>query len=349
MDSRKRHRVSRGKETTGTKQEEAPPEVPIGAVVKQEEAPPAMPAGAVVKQEEAPPAMPAGAVVQQEEESARQKHKLAQLKQMRCVGCNTTHPCQKWFDARDVDVYDEQGGPDRLGWYYAPGGASLHRGVCAKQLAAATLLATRTIGGDGGGGASGSGSGGGNGTGTRDASPNHRKKVWAAQEDQLILRSVQQIGCKWQQIASMLPDRSDDAVRSRYNRLKEAEALSLASGEAAEGEESVPASTGGGGSHAGTYRCSKCGQPKKNHVCTVINSGEARPPAAAKAQDKRFLFWTKAEDAVITQSVQELSHRWFQIEERLPGRTAHAIRNRWQRLLKLQQEEQRQEPGGSRS
>ena len=84
MDSRKRQRVSRGKETTGTKLEEAPPELPIGAVVKQEETPPTMPAGAVVKQEEAPPAMPAGAVVQQEEESARQKHKLAQLKQMRC-------------------------------------------------------------------------------------------------------------------------------------------------------------------------------------------------------------------------------------------------------------------------
>jgi len=67
MDSRKRQRVSRGKETTGTKLEEAPPELPIGAVVKQEEAPPEFPAGAVVKQEETPPAMPAGAVVKQEE------------------------------------------------------------------------------------------------------------------------------------------------------------------------------------------------------------------------------------------------------------------------------------------
>ena len=43
---------------------------------------------------------------------------------------NTPHPCQKCFEARDVGVYDEQGGPDRLGWYCAPGGASLHRGVC---------------------------------------------------------------------------------------------------------------------------------------------------------------------------------------------------------------------------
>ena len=68
-----------------------------------------------------PPALPA----ENQEHGA-----LAQLKKMRCVGCNTPHPCQEWFEARDVDVYDEKGGPDRLGWYCAPGRGSLHRGVC---------------------------------------------------------------------------------------------------------------------------------------------------------------------------------------------------------------------------
>ena len=94
-------------------------------------------------------------------------------------------------------------------------------------------------------------------------------------------------------------------------------------------------------------RASKCGQFKRTTcLCTAINSGEARP----KAEDKRRLErvgWTKAEDAIITQSVQQLGHRWFQIAERLPGRTDHAIRNRWHRLLTMrQEEEQRAESGG---
>ena len=59
--------------------------------------------------------------------------------------------------------------------------------------------------------------------------------------------------------------------------------------------------------------------------------------------------WTKAEDAIITHSVQELGHRWYQIAERLPGRTDHAIRNRWHRLLTMRQEEQQRQEGGGRA
>ena len=177
------------------------------------------------------------------------------------------------------------------------------------------------------------------------ASLNNRKE-WAMREDQLIWRGVQQIGCKWQQIAAMLPGRSDDAVRNRYNRLKEAEASGLVRSDSGEPTEAHAAGTpsGGGGGGTGTYRCSKCGQLKKNHMCTAVATGDARP----KSDDKR-VGWTKAEDAIITHSVQELGHRWYQIAERLPGRTDHAIRNRWHRLLTMRQEEEARAQAGGRS
>ena len=175
------------------------------------------------------------------------------------------------------------------------------------------------------------------------ASLNNRKE-WAVREDQLIWRGVQQIGCKWRQIAAMLPGRSDDAVRNRYNRLKEAEASGLVRSDSGEPTEAHAAGTlsgggGSGGGGTGTYRCSKCGQLKKNHVCTAIATGDARPKSDDKRRPER-VGWTKAEDAIITHSVQELGHRWYQIAERLPGRTDHAIRNRWHRLLTMRQEEE---------
>ena len=50
--------------------------------------------------------------------------------------------------------------------------------------------------------------------------------------------------------------------------------------------------------------------------------------------------WTRAEDAVIVNSVQELGHKWFQIAQRLPGRTDHAIRNRYHRLQAMVEDAQ---------
>ena len=42
--------------------------------------------------------------------------------------------------------------------------------------------------------------------------------------------------------------------------------------------------------------------------------------------------WTRAEDTTIMQSVAELGQKWSLIAPRLPGRTDHAIRNRYARL-----------------
>ena len=50
--------------------------------------------------------------------------------------------------------------------------------------------------------------------------------------------------------------------------------------------------------------------------------------------------WSKFEDATIVQSVEELGHKWYLIAQRLPGRTDHAIRNRYHRLQAMSEDQQ---------
>lgn len=136
------------------------------------------------------------------------------------------------------------------------------------------------------------------------------RKEWSAAEDALIRSSVEAHGCKWRIIAAELPGRSDDAVRNRWNRLKEAQNAMGESG--AEGG-----------------------------ACAAKSS--ARPPRGsvhADSSDKpERVSWTRQEDETIVRSVNEFGNKWGKIAARLPGRTEHAIRNRFSRLQSLASEQ----------
>ena len=44
---------------------------------------------------------------------------------------------------------------------------------------------------------------------------------WTSEEDQMIVRAVQELGPRWCAVASRLPSRTDQAVRNRWNRLQQ--------------------------------------------------------------------------------------------------------------------------------
>jgi len=67
------------------------------------------------------------------------------------------------------------------------------------------------------------------------------------------------------------------------------------------------------------------------------SGGQRRGGEGGDEMDKKKerTSWTRAEDEVIVQGVAELGHKWYEIARRLPGRTDHAIRNRWSRLQSI--------------
>ena len=126
------------------------------------------------------------------------------------------------------------------------------------------------------------------------------RKEWTAAEDEVIRASVAQWGCKWRKIAAQLPGRSDDSVRNRWGRLKH--------------EDGAP-----------------CAPPavRRKSKKDASSDDDGPTPRAERVQ------WSKFEDATIVQSVEELGHKWYLIAQRLPGRTDHAIRNRYHRLQSI--------------
>ena len=188
------------------------------------------------------------------------------------------------------------------------------------------------------------------------------RKEWSAEEDATIIAAVEEHGQKWRIIAAKLPGRSDDAVRNRWKRL---------SAEAANQASAVADALG----FTGTLPEGALGDV--NGVASAA-SGSAAPKAPPKPKAER-LAWSKAEDAEIIRCVQAVGLKWGymrplaplslkqqqharthahtrtlltlspsllslslcrrRISQNLPGRTAHAIRNRFHRLQQLQAEQ----------
>ena len=156
------------------------------------------------------------------------------------------------------------------------------------------------------------------------------RKEWSAAEDETIRESVLQHGCKWRRIAALLPGRSDDAVRNRWNRIQMHEAALLpANGSGAvEGmerslEEAFASEAWGSLPTPPVRGRSEVRKPRGGAGRRGEGAGGSKPERQS---------WTKAEDATILSSVAEMGHRWGALAERLPGRTEHAIRNRFHRL-----------------
>lgn len=125
---------------------------------------------------------------------------------------------------------------------------------------------------------------------------------WRADEDDAIRRAVATFGRQWCTIAIMLPSRSADAVRNRYDRL-------CASGQKHEQ-----------GSAAGTEPTHAAGTEPITATC--IESSR-RP-------------WTDEEDARVLEHVREHGRDWRGLSAQLPMRTAKAIRNRYNRLVEVE-------------
>lgn len=121
---------------------------------------------------------------------------------------------------------------------------------------------------------------------TRAACQSQKTAPWTRTEDQVIAEAVKRFGCKWGVLAALLPGRTDNAVRNRWHRLerarkwREESAPDDAKGAFVYDEEPplppppaastlAPALPGMRLSGSGGYKCGRCGQPKRGHLCTV--------------------------------------------------------------------------------
>lgn len=116
------------------------------------------------------------------------------------------------------------------------------------------------------------------------AEPEHKVVVtWTLEEDSTIHSMVKEIGFKWHSISETMQGRSANAIRNRWHRLQKASELRKLAG--------VEDADGSGINKSGrsrkldclksSYRCRKCGLPKKGHTCPMTWATEMEPTDTA--------------------------------------------------------------------
>merc|ERR1740124_802942 len=120
----------------------------------------------------------------------------------------------------------------------------------------------------------------------------HGRSMWTAEEDGLIEEGVRRFGCKWRQIATALPGRSDSSIRNRWMRLQreKADSRQAGAGGASLSPSAQPTgqSSGAGGLTAGGLAL---GQVEEEGEATLpwyqprrsLSTGVAAPAPAACA------------------------------------------------------------------
>ena len=233
----------------------------------------------------------------------------------------------------------------------APATAPSHTAVPATvhapihSMATSTQMVPVSYGGAGGYGAGGAMTlsmtlGGGSGRNLAE------RKEWTVEEDRQICKSVRRHGFKWRLVAADVPGRSDDAVRNRYNRVKALDHVKPTAEELAEEAKEGPAlgskpvsrrvraktskSQGGKDGELGDLSA----EPGEGKESSKESVGTSNSSDEEKEKVER-ISWSRSEDETIVRSVTELGNKWAKIAERLPGRTEHAIRNRFARLQSL--------------
>ena len=120
--------------------------------------------------------------------------------------------------------------------------------------------------------------------------------MWTVEEDLLILKLVEQHGKRWSRIAQELPGRTDNGVRNRWNRMEKAQASKA---------------TGSG------YRCRRCGQPKRGHICAALTQG-AGPRTAEELEEKAAALTALSAAKIPAFAEQQAAARPRSISEPIP-------------------------------